>query len=65
MVSNLIENAIKFTPKGGHVTVSVAILEAPLRAVVSVKDTGVGITKVTEIVMPQYSFQFTLSGEYQ
>jgi len=40
-IDNLVSNAIKFTPAGGRVTVSVG--ERDGRAVVTVEDTGVGI----------------------
>lgn len=43
VVSNLIENAIKYTPSGGTITVS--IFEKDGKIEVSVKDTGVGIVK--------------------
>jgi len=41
VVSNLVDNAIKFTPKGGMVTVSAR--EEKGKVVVEVKDTGIGI----------------------
>jgi heavy metal sensor kinase len=42
MLSNLIDNAIKYTPPGGSVNVSVS--ENDAQVVVSVKDTGIGIS---------------------
>jgi heavy metal sensor kinase len=42
MLSNLLDNAIKYTPSGGSVTVS--INESDTHVVVSVKDTGCGIS---------------------
>lgn len=41
VVSNLLNNAVKFTPKGGNITVSVGPCGTGAR--VSVKDSGVGI----------------------
>lgn len=43
VISNLIENSIKYTPAGGTITVS--IFEKDDKIEVSVKDTGVGIIK--------------------
>jgi two-component system, sensor histidine kinase ChiS len=43
IVSNIISNAIKFTPKGGHVYVSSYINNE--RVVLKIKDTGIGITE--------------------
>jgi signal transduction histidine kinase len=42
MLSNLLDNAVKYTPPGGRVTVSVS--EDDAQIVVSVKDTGHGIS---------------------
>jgi heavy metal sensor kinase len=43
MVANLLDNALKYTPSGGTVTVSVDTNEG--RVVFSVSDTGIGISK--------------------
>ena len=42
MLSNLLDNAIKYTPSGGSVTVS--IMENETQVVISFKDTGCGIS---------------------
>jgi heavy metal sensor kinase len=42
MLANLLDNAIKYTPSGGSVTVSVAEIDA--QVVISIKDTGIGIS---------------------
>ena len=42
MLSNLLDNAIKYTPSGGFVIVSVAEIDA--QVVISIKDTGIGIS---------------------
>jgi PAS domain S-box-containing protein len=44
IVGNLLHNAFKFTPPGGTVTVSVGAEPVEGRAVLSVRDTGSGIT---------------------
>ena len=41
LLDNLVSNALKFTPEGGHVTVSLA--QGDGRAVLEVRDTGIGI----------------------
>ncbi|MEA5617780.1 two-component system sensor histidine kinase RppB [Cronbergia sp. UHCC 0137] len=41
LVSNLIDNAIQYTPKCGYVTVS--LVKSDYTAVIAVKDTGIGI----------------------
>ena len=42
LLSNLLDNAIKYTPSGGSVTVSLEEQEENL--VIAVKDTGIGIS---------------------
>jgi PAS domain S-box-containing protein len=44
VIGNLLQNAAKFTGRGGRVTVSVSIDPTERRATVSVSDTGVGIS---------------------
>jgi signal transduction histidine kinase len=43
MLSNIVDNAVKYTPPGGKVEVSLTASERP-DIIVSVKDTGVGIS---------------------
>jgi len=45
VVTNIVGNAIKFTPAGGQIRVSVHTDDAGARALVSVSDTGPGIPK--------------------
>ncbi len=44
VVFNLLENAIRYTPDGGSVTLSLEVLRGPPVARLSVRDTGVGIS---------------------
>lgn len=41
VIRNLVHNAVKFTPKGGHVTISATVETG--RIVISVEDNGIGI----------------------
>jgi heavy metal sensor kinase len=43
MFSNLVDNAIKYTPSGG--TVNIGLSETPSQVVITVKDTGIGISQ--------------------
>jgi len=45
VVQNLLENAIKYTPSGGKITVSLKHLKDKKEAELQVQDTGVGIPK--------------------
>ncbi len=42
-MNNLIDNALKYTPSGGHVQVSLSIEPKSATALLRVKDTGIGI----------------------
>jgi signal transduction histidine kinase len=46
-VGNLLHNANKFTPPGGTVTVSLAVVPNQQRAVLKVRDTGIGMDEST------------------
>ena len=48
VMTNLLHNAIKFTPPGGRVTVRATVAEAGRMVVIEVRDTGVGIPKADE-----------------
>jgi two-component system CheB/CheR fusion protein len=43
VLTNLLDNAVKFTDRGGAVTVHVGAEPAPPRAALTVRDTGIGI----------------------
>jgi signal transduction histidine kinase len=43
MLSNLLDNAIKYTPSGG--TVNITVSESEAQVIVAVKDTGAGISQ--------------------
>jgi signal transduction histidine kinase len=42
LIANLLDNALKYTPSGGAVSVSVS--ETPRDAIITVQDTGIGIS---------------------
>jgi signal transduction histidine kinase len=42
-VRAIIDNAIKYTPKGGRITVFAGFIEEENKTIISIKDTGVGI----------------------
>ena len=54
VVDNLVTNAVKFTPKGGKITISARENEGKL--IVEVKDTGVGLTEdeLEKVFEPYY-----------
>jgi PAS domain S-box-containing protein len=62
VMNNLISNAIKFTPQGGKITVSMTWDQDPNFAKVSVADTGVGISKED---LPKLFRRFEQFGDQQ
>jgi signal transduction histidine kinase len=42
---NLVENAVKFTPEHGEVSLSARVVDGENKAVISVRDSGIGIRK--------------------
>ena len=63
VITNLIGNALKFTPRGGQITLSVTHLEAEGRVRISVTDTGVGIAPVSICIAPKVSLNYQCAGE--
>ncbi len=64
-VNQLLDNAIKFTPSGGRVVVSVKV-EASNLVVVSIIDTGIGIpaSRLTEIFEPFHQLDASSTRRY-
>ena len=60
VLHNLIGNAIKFTPKGGRVTIGASLQESPSRVEVTVADSGVGIARED---LPKLFKKFQQVGE--
>lgn len=48
-IANLVDNAIKYTPKGGVVRVGLSVSPGKDRAVVSVADSGIGIAQEDQL----------------
>ena len=46
VITNLIGNALKFTSRGGHVSLTVTIMDQEGRVKINVVDSGVGIAPV-------------------
>lgn len=60
VLHNLIGNSIKFTPRGGRITVGASVHPVPSRVEVSVADTGVGIARED---LPKLFKKFQRVGE--
>lgn len=60
VLHNLIGNSIKFTPRGGRITVGASLHPVPSRVEVSVADTGVGIARAD---LPKLFKKFQRVGE--
>lgn len=45
VLDNIISNALKYSPEGGHVTFSIDVIEEEELLYISVKDEGIGIPK--------------------
>ncbi len=65
ITENLMENAIKFTPEGGHVAVRVD--ETPDTTVLEVSDTGIGMdpTRVSSLFQPFKQESEGMEREYE
>ena len=50
VITNLIGNSLKFTSKGGCITISVKHMEAQQKVLISITDTGVGIAPVSKVI---------------
>ena len=67
MLVNLLENAIKFTPQGGEITLAVAGLAEAQELRLSVTDTGIGIAAADQphLFQPFVQLDARLSRQYQ
>ena len=54
---NLLSNAFKYTPDGGHITVSIGLEATDRQVVVSVEDTGRGIEKADQPHILEWFYQ--------
>jgi len=63
---NLLSNSVKFTPRGGHVTVS-ARLDGRGGMILAVKDTGIGIAKedIPKVLSPFGQVDSSLARQYE
>jgi signal transduction histidine kinase len=61
-ITNLLDNAIKYTPPGGEVTL--ALRDEPSRVVLRLEDTGVGIppAMIQKIFLPFFRVDSSLAG---
>lgn len=62
VIRNLVSNAIKFTPKGGSITVSTQREWERYMAAVSVRDTGVGMSRETQRKLFSFENRFYTQG---
>ncbi|MFP4437798.1 MAG: ATP-binding protein [Chloroflexaceae bacterium] len=64
VVQNLLDNALKFTPAGGQIVLSVA--DEPSRVLLRVADTGCGIPEeaIEKIFLPFYQIDNSLARPY-
>lgn len=64
MLRALVDNALKFTPKGGHVMVT--LRDDSSRVIVRVEDTGIGIPpeSLEKVFLPFYQVDDTLARPY-
>ena len=51
VITNLIDNAFKFTQKDGFITISVTHMEAQQKVLINITDTGVGIAPVSKVII--------------
>jgi len=63
---NLLSNSVKFTPRGGHVTVS-ARLDGRGGLILAVKDTGIGIAKedIPKVLSPFGQVDSSMARQYE
>lgn len=66
MLTNLISNALKFTPRGGEINVKIKLCDDKQFLLLSVKDTGAGIeeTQLKKIFDPYYQVETSVKHSY-
>jgi signal transduction histidine kinase len=65
VVRNLVGNAIKFTPRGGTITLAAAPAEQPDRITLSVSDSGVGMAPAAAAKLFRIETHYSTPGTEQ
>jgi PAS domain S-box-containing protein len=65
IVSNLINNAIKFTPENGHINIDAKNIDN--NVIITIKDTGIGLSleNINKLFMPFFQVQSDLNRQYR
>ncbi|HEU4623066.1 MAG TPA: sensor histidine kinase N-terminal domain-containing protein [Burkholderiaceae bacterium] len=63
LIKNLLDNALRYTPSGGRITVRVTAEAMPVRALLQVEDSGPGIPEVERALVFERFYRVLGSGQ--